>query len=74
MQALTTIQVAKMLGISPGTLNNWRVLGFGPTFFRVGRAVRYQLKDVVDYINCHTIQGELNLHEAHENTKRTELA
>lgn len=46
---MTTKQAAEMLGLSPRTLENWRVRGDGPGFVKVGRAVRYSMSDLVLY-------------------------
>lgn len=45
---LTTAQAAKIVGLSPRTLEGYRLRGNGPTYFRVGkRAVRYDVSDVL---------------------------
>jgi predicted DNA-binding transcriptional regulator AlpA len=44
---LTPQQVSADTGIAVGTLANWRVLGTGPAFVKVGRLVRYD-EAVVD--------------------------
>jgi hypothetical protein len=46
---LTTAQVAKILGVHPGTVTNWRAWGLGPKFVRTGRSVRYKRGVIVDY-------------------------
>lgn len=38
---LTTRQAAARLGLSPRTLERYRVTGEGPEFFKMGHAVRY---------------------------------
>ena len=38
---LTTEQAAKRLGLSPRTLERYRVSGEGPEFLKIGRWVRY---------------------------------
>lgn len=43
---LTPQQVSSDTGIAVHTLANWRVLGTGPAFVKVGRLVRYDA-DVV---------------------------
>jgi hypothetical protein len=43
---LPTRYAAARLGLSPRTLERWRVLGTGPVFRRLGRAVRYALVDL----------------------------
>jgi len=47
-RSLTTTQAAEYLGISIGTLQNWRSKkeSFGPPFVKVGRSVRYDPLDL----------------------------
>lgn len=48
---LTETQVARLLGISPRTLQAWRYRGgHTPQFIKVGRAVRYRLGDVREWL------------------------
>ena len=47
---LDTREVADLLGISPNTLDIWRTKNQGPTFIKVGRYVRYQSKDIENFI------------------------
>ncbi len=44
---LTPDEVGAYLGIPVGTLANWRYLGRGPAFLRVGRYVRYRQSGLV---------------------------
>lgn len=39
-------------GISPRTLQKWRVCGGGPAFLKVGRRVRYTESDLVAWLNA----------------------
>lgn len=41
--------VAIRLGMSKKTLQNWRVKGEGPKFQKIGRSVRYRLRDIVAF-------------------------
>lgn len=41
--------VARRWGISPRTLERWRVIGHGPRFMKVGAHVLYRLCDVKTY-------------------------
>jgi len=43
---LTTREAARRLGVSPRTLEKWRVEGNGPAFFKVGRRVAYLEADL----------------------------
>ena len=38
---LTPAQVAERTGFRPSTLANWRSLGIGPAFVKVGTRIRY---------------------------------
>lgn len=40
--------------ISVGTLANWRVLGKGPKFMKIGREVFYPLSEVLSYEQSQT--------------------
>ena len=44
---LTSQRLADRLGIAEQTLRNWRVAGYGPSFVKVGRLVRYPLDGVL---------------------------
>ena len=41
---LTTHDAARYLGLSPGTLTNWRSANRGPSYVKVGGRVRYRLR------------------------------
>jgi hypothetical protein len=43
-------QVAAQLNVKPGTLRKWRLLGRGPEFLRLGRAVRYRVTDLEEWL------------------------
>lgn len=43
---LTTNQAAPRVGVSAGTLANWRVQGIGPKFIRAGSRVVYDPADI----------------------------
>lgn len=49
MVSLTTLQLAKRLGIAPITLQIWRSQGIGIPFVKQGTRVFYRLSDVHDY-------------------------
>jgi excisionase family DNA binding protein len=44
---LTTREAAAWLGLTPNTLEKWRVQGGGPLYRKHGRYVRYHLDDLV---------------------------
>lgn len=41
--AFSTVDAAKLLGVSAKTLVNWRCLGKGPTYIRLGNSPRAQV-------------------------------
>ena len=59
---LTEAQASDFLSLSTRTLQAWRVRGAGPPFVRAGRAVRYRLGDIRDWIelnrtNANTVEA-----------------
>jgi predicted DNA-binding transcriptional regulator AlpA len=48
--------VAEKTGYSLATLRNWRHLGKGPNYVKVGKSVRYPLKDLVEFMESHKIK------------------
>ncbi|MGH9155785.1 MAG: helix-turn-helix transcriptional regulator [Acidimicrobiales bacterium] len=58
---LTPAEVGAYLGIPVGTLANWRYLGRGPAFLRIGRYVRYRQSALVAWtasLDRHERSGE----------------
>lgn len=49
--------VAEWLGTTPGTLAQWRYLGVGPRFIKLGRKVMYDVADVEAWLNAQTFSG-----------------
>lgn len=43
-------EAAEYLGLSVSTLNKWRCYGEGPKFVKLGRAIRYRMSDLDEYI------------------------
>ena len=57
MMLLTNEEAAKFLKISPRTLTNWRsARNARIPFSKVGRGVRYNQQDLVDFVNSNTKQ------------------
>ena len=48
---LTAAEVAAMLQVPRQTLYGWRSRGVGPTGLRVGRHLRYRLRDVEAWLD-----------------------
>lgn len=51
-QLLTEIEVAELLSIRPTTLRRWRWAGRGPSFVKIGTAVRYDPTVLADFIDA----------------------
>jgi predicted DNA-binding transcriptional regulator AlpA len=45
-EMLTIPQLARLLGLTPGTIYGWQPRNYGPTRIKVGRSVRYRMSDV----------------------------
>lgn len=54
---LRTSEVAARLSLSSGTVENWRYLGVGPKFVRLGRTVRYSVDELERWIREEGRQG-----------------
>lgn len=50
LKLLTPGEVAKVTGLSVETLAQWRSQRRGIPYLKVGRAVRYDLRDVQEYL------------------------
>lgn len=49
VEYLTTVEVARYLGMHPGSVSNWRLWDEGPPFVRFGRLVRYPKSALMDW-------------------------
>lgn len=49
-ELISTRTAARILGLSPRTLEAWRHRGRGPRCYRVGHAVKYRAGDVRRYL------------------------
>ena len=50
MQLVDTREAAQVLKLKPATLAQWRWMGKGPRFRKIGNAVRYAVRDLEDYV------------------------
>lgn len=50
-ELMTANEVADVLGLSTGTLANWRSLGIGPTYLKLGGRVRYRASNVNAWVS-----------------------
>ncbi len=53
----TPEQLAEYLGRPEKTLSNWRHLGLGPRYVKLGRAIRYRHGDVDRWLHDLTLGG-----------------
>jgi hypothetical protein len=54
---LNQVQAARFLTVNPRTMEGWRYKGEGPRFIRVGRAVRYRLRDLHAWLERNTFRS-----------------
>lgn len=52
-ESVATHQAARKLGVSPRTLEKWRITGDGPPFIKVGRRVVYRQCDLDEWLQAH---------------------
>jgi predicted site-specific integrase-resolvase len=53
---MNDVEAAKMLGLSPQTLRNWRCKGLGPEYVRLNsRCIRYKLEALENYMSRHRV-------------------
>lgn len=54
---LNTQGAAAYLGLSESTLEKARVYGNGPRYVKLGRAVRYRITDLEDWLSSRTVSS-----------------
>jgi predicted DNA-binding transcriptional regulator AlpA len=54
---LSTEEVAEVLGKPPRTLRQWRYVGAGPKYLKVGATVRYRARDVESWLEAQEREG-----------------
>lgn len=55
-ELLSTPQLAEKLGLTPNTLEKWRLRGEGPAYLRVGESqVRYDSRDVDAWLDTRRV-------------------
>lgn len=58
--SLTTAEAARVLGVAPKTLRNWRSLGSGPAYVELGsRQCVYRPADLDSWLLSKRIGGDL---------------
>lgn len=54
---LKTPDAASFLGVSASLLNKLRVMGGGPNYLRLGKAVRYTQTDLREWVQLHRYEN-----------------
>ncbi|ACL06463.1 phage transcriptional regulator, AlpA [Desulfatibacillum aliphaticivorans] len=57
---ITEKQVAQLTGLALSTLRNWRSKGAPPAYHKIGRSVRYNLIDVLLFMESRRIYPRVN--------------
>lgn len=63
---LTEREAAEYIGMSRGYLRHYRMYGFrpnhepGPSYLKIGRAIRYKKADLDEWLTRHLIQRQYN--------------
>ena len=57
---VTEVMVADLTGRALSTLRNERAKGQGIPYVKIGRSVRYNLQDVVNFMEAHKIETNLS--------------
>jgi predicted DNA-binding transcriptional regulator AlpA len=55
-ELMNAAELGQRLSKSTAALANWRYLGLGPRFVKVGKAVRYRVSDVEAWLDQNTHQ------------------
>ena len=58
---LTEKEAAELLRLEPDTLKHWRFQKKGPTYYKLGGAIRYRESELLDFISSSRIEGGLGL-------------
>lgn len=56
---LPTNDAAEFIGISPRTLERWRITNQGPSFLKLGKRVLYPEQLLEHWKNAHTVNPEV---------------
>ena len=54
---MNDVEAAKFLSLSAQTLRNWRVQSRGPAYSRAGRAIRYDKRDLEEFMNQNKVRN-----------------
>lgn len=53
-EMLTTKQAAAYINLRPATLEAWRCRGGGPVFIKLGKACRYRMSSLEEFLRNHS--------------------
>lgn len=53
---ITNEEAAELLGILPGTLTLWRATKKGPTFYKIGKVIKYKVSDIEEFISSKKVE------------------
>ena len=56
VELVDEVGAAEFLGMRPQTLGMWRHKGTGPTYIKVGNAVRYKMSALAEYLEQQTVE------------------
>ena len=65
---LNEIEVAELTGRALSTLRNERAKGQGIPYIKIGRSVRYDIDDVILFMNSHKIRTQNDRYEVLDNS------
>ncbi len=51
-------EVARLLNISPRTLEKWRFESRGPSYFQVEGGIRYSRREIAAYVELHRVRHQ----------------
>jgi len=57
-QIVNEVKAAERICHGVQTLRNWRHLGKGPAYLKIGRSVRYKVEDLENFINSKRVDPE----------------
>ena len=63
---LDTLEAARVLRLSPGTLEVWRSKGRGPRFRKIGAKVFYDIDDLEEFANAYVVETADSLSSEHK--------
>lgn len=61
VSAVDEKRAARFLGVAVQTMRNWRHQRRGPAYVKMGRSVRYQVEDLIGYLQSKKIDPEVGI-------------